>query len=512
MTVGPPTCAALLRRGPTIYGPGHIRRGVLLCGPRELDRLLTSVPPSRTLTHVHLLRLHLLDFTYHQRKLLPPKTLIQDVTSRLGLSARSSTRSSPSSPSSPPPPSAPETVFPSSSPPPPTSSPDATLPLSSTSAAAAAASSRVELPDFDAAGALDRAVRTCPCFAQVQPDKKEELIAMGRFLIQCMTKWFLMTGRRPLPTVATVVALTTEVNGVGVEIEEIAKEIYAVTSTCRMRHRELKETLLKVAAALLPWGKDVNLKNLVHNMPVLVRLMESKARSVKRNSGVCEGFEFKLDEYLTVYSNAEEEEGSEYFRAVCEGGSSGEEFHNVEISGERLVNAYNNVLAKIDEVRDAGGLDNEQAVKRRKTRRELEDQGSWDSWEGRWDLGKKLSLQEVLERDVGFDALPPSFINGIESREKRKLKIEAAKRRINRTVDPLPIADLPLEDDSLSKPAVCKKWSGGEVGIKGVDWEDCIIELLLLHRVDEEEIEEGQYNRLLDLHVFNSLSSLSAER
>ncbi|KAL7243588.1 hypothetical protein ACSBR1_015897 [Camellia fascicularis] len=38
-----------------------------------------------------------------------------------------------------------------------------------------------------------------------------------------------------------------------------------------------------------------------------------------------------------------------------------------------------------------------------------------------------------------------------------------------------------------------------------VDWEDFIIETLLLHQVEgEEEIDKGHYNTLLDLHVFNS--------
>ncbi|KAK8462631.1 hypothetical protein SEVIR_1G238620v4 [Setaria viridis] len=40
----------------------------------------------------------------------------------------------------------------------------------------------------------------------------------------------------------------------------------------------------------------------------------------------------------------------------------------------------------------------------------------------------------------------------------------------------------------------------------GIDWEDCIIELLLLHGANEAEIEQGQYRRLLELHVFSALS------
>ena len=81
-------------------------------------------------------------------------------------------------------------------------------------------------------------------------------------------------------------------------------------------------------------------------------------------------------------------------------------------------------------------------------------------------------------------------------------------------MSPMPATDLLSsmpEDERLLKPTVGRKRKKREVGIKGIDWEDCIIELLLLHQVDEDEIEEGQYNRLLDLHVFNSLSSLNAQ-
>ncbi|KAM2010441.1 hypothetical protein EV2_005043 [Malus domestica] len=39
---------------------------------------------------------------------------------------------------------------------------------------------------------------------------------------------------------------------------------------------------------------------------------------------------------------------------------------------------------------------------------------------------------------------------------------------------------------------------------RGIDWEDLIIETLLLHRVKEEEIEKGRYDVLLEPYVFNS--------
>ncbi|CAJ1932222.1 unnamed protein product [Sphenostylis stenocarpa] len=36
--------------------------------------------------------------------------------------------------------------------------------------------------------------------------------------------------------------------------------------------------------------------------------------------------------------------------------------------------------------------------------------------------------------------------------------------------------------------------------VDDVDWEDLVIETLVLHQVKDEEIETGHYNTLLDLH------------
>ena len=152
-------------------------------------------------------------------------------------------------------------------------------------------------------------------------------------------------------------------------------------------------------------------------------------RSAKRRLVGSEGFEFNLDEYLTVFSNTVNEEDSDYFRMGCEGEVCFDDIGSAKISGEGLTNVYKNVLDQIADGRESGRLNN-QGMKRRRTRRELEEDGLWECLEGRLDLGKKLSL----EQDVGYDALPPSFVSGVEPRERRRLKIEAAKRRINQTI------------------------------------------------------------------------------
>jgi len=127
-----------------------------------------------------------------------------------------------------------------------------------------------------------------------------------------------------------------------------------------------------------------------------------------------------------------------------------------------------------------------------------------DWWNGKSDLTKKLLLKQILEKDVGLDALPPSFVTGCRVYKRRREKINVAKVRINRVMHPSR-TDLVESCDSCSLESVhAKKKKRNRRRVNDIDWEDFIIETLLLHEVKEEEIEKGHYNTLLDLHVFNS--------
>ncbi|CAL9071662.1 unnamed protein product [Musa hybrid cultivar] len=357
------------------------------------------------------------------------------------------------------------------------------------------------LPEFDAAGVLDRVVRTCPCFSAVDPEKSKELIGQGRFLLHCATKWFLTTGRQPLPMVAAVLAFVAEVNGVGVSVEEIAKEIYAGVTTSKLRLKELMETLVRVARSLLPWGKDVTVKNLVQNAPLLIRLMERKSKSA-----LSEGLGFGFGGLSGPYQDGEAED-SKYFEIDGEedGNANCNILEDVNLSGECISSAYKNVLQRISHLKEIGEFDKVQVKKARKD--QLDFVALQDSWEGRWDSEKKLTLEQMLERDVGYDALPPSFVTGVQARRFRKAKIEAAKRRIHKIMKPSSSVDaVGKVEDCLPGEEVVgrKRRSRKKLQVDSLDWEDCIIELLLLHQVNEDDIEQGQYNRLLDLHVFCS--------
>ena len=100
--------------------------------------------------------------------------------------------------------------------------------------------------------------------------------------------------------------------------------------------------------------------------------------------------------------------------------------------------------------------------------------------------------------------MPPSFVNGCLTYQRRREKINAAKLRIDKIM-------CPSNADSGDNYNLCISESIN-VGKKrrrnrtkvDTDWEDFVIETLLLHRVKEEEIEKGHYNTLLDLYVFNS--------
>ncbi|XXG57419.1 hypothetical protein AAC387_Pa03g4572 [Persea americana] len=127
--------------------------------------------------------------------------------------------------------------------------------------------------------------------------------------------------------------------------------------------------------------------------------------------------------------------------------------------------------------------------------------GCEDWWVKNSDLKKKDSHDQILERNVGLDALPPSFVAGMKARKKGREKINSAKLRIGEIIQPA-AAGLDGEKvvSSFEKLEARKEWKQGFI-----DSEDCIIELLLLLGANEEQVEQGHYNTLLDLHFFNSV-------
>lgn len=79
-----------------------------------------------------------------------------------------------------------------------------------------------------------------------------------------------------MPVVVAVLVFVGAVNGVRVRMEDVAKEENVAIRTCKLRYKELLEAMVEVAQKL-PWGKDVNVKNIVRNAPYVLKYMEMKS-------------------------------------------------------------------------------------------------------------------------------------------------------------------------------------------------------------------------------------------
>ncbi|KAK2977804.1 hypothetical protein RJ640_029849 [Escallonia rubra] len=313
----------------------------------------------------------------------------------------------------------------------------------------------LKLPEFDVVDAYKRAIRTCPSFIDVSRDK----------------------------------------------IGDLANELHVAVSTCRLRYKELLERLVEVAQAL-PWGKDITVKNVMKNAPFVIQYMEMKSMckgGKERDSLQMVGVDMDVlvddclrrDDYTDRHSH--------YLEAEQSPGWSVEDLEKLKISHECLSAIYSKYVDEVSENKSIV----ESGVNTRRIRKGGDEfHTSFEWWKGNSDMSKKLFLKQILDKDVGLEAMPPSFVNGRLACQKRRAKIEAAKLRIKTIMNPW---DVVLSDGgslSLSKCVnVGKKRRKMQVDM---DWEDFVIEILLLHKVNEEEIEKGYYNTLLDLHVFDS--------
>ncbi|XVF81684.1 hypothetical protein PTKIN_Ptkin15bG0175100 [Pterospermum kingtungense] len=366
----------------------------------------------------------------------------------------------------------------------------------------------LSLPEVSIAGLFERELNNYMSLENVDEDKKERMRKQGIFLVNCAIKWFLTTGRRPLPVVAAVMVFVAELNEVeGLKIDDVAKNVHSAVSTCKLRYKELLEALVKVAQ-VLPWGKDVSVKNVVRYAPFVIRYMEIKSMEAPGEGERVENFD--LDDVVTeclqkvaVYGDDENyiEGDSQYFE-VRRGRSdflNDNDVDNLKLSHESLSLIYTKFLNEIDDNRLRGKIGKAHGRKNRR----LELQACEDWWSGKSELSKKLLLKQILEKETGLDAMPPSFIAGCKANERRRKKINAAKARINKIMYPSSTGSDNTGSFNSSK-VVCAGKKRKRRQACEIDWEDFVIETLLLHGVKEEDIEKGHYNALLGLHVFNS--------
>ncbi|GAA0160236.1 general transcription factor [Lithospermum erythrorhizon] len=359
----------------------------------------------------------------------------------------------------------------------------------------------LKLPEFDIVDSLERAIKTCPSFSGVSADLSRRMLKQGVFLVQCLIKWFVTTGRRPIPVVAAVLVFVATLNQVDVKINELAKELHVAVATCKKRYKELLVRLVEVAR-VLPWGEDVTTKNIINNAPYVIQYMEMKSMEKRgENNKHNQDREFCLDDLIDQclskdlgygYGSYGLVNDSQYF----EPNLSNEFPDELQLSQECLAMVYAKFLDEASLVKSISHVE-EGNCRKRATGHDLFDWSDW--WNGKSKLSKKLMLKQILEQDVGLNYLPPSFEWGCKVYEIRKKKIEAAKSRIQTTMsssseNSLVRNDCFVEDVNMSERKRKRQFD--------IDWEDFIIETLLLHQVKEEEIGKGHYNTLLDLYVF----------
>ncbi|KAB2004058.1 hypothetical protein ERO13_D11G163900v2 [Gossypium hirsutum] len=370
---------------------------------------------------------------------------------------------------------------------------------------------KLSLPEISIAGLFEREFNNYMNRKNVDEDKKEMMMKQGMFLVNCAVKWSLTTGRRPLPVVAAVMAFVAELNGVdGLKIEDVAEHVHAVVSTCKLRYKELLAALVRVAQ-VLPWGKDISVKNVVKYAPFVIQYMELKSMEVPGGGGErVEPFDMEdvISECLqkvAAYGNDENLSNgdSQYFevrnRSDFPTLSNDNDGNNLKLSHECLSLIYSTFSNEVD----AEKLNGQSGQIHVRKRWGLEPYAYQDWWSGKSELSKKLLLKQILEKEVGFDMMPPSFIAGCKANERRRQKINAAKVRINKIMDPS-YAGSDGSDNLNSSEVACGGKKRKRRQASEIDWEDFVIEALLLHRVKEEDIEKGHYRALLGLYVFNS--------
>lgn len=370
----------------------------------------------------------------------------------------------------------------------------------------------LKLPEFDIVYLYGTTLKNSPSFGGMDAEKKEVMLKQGVFLVQCLVKWFVTTGRRPVQVVVAVLAFIGQLNQVDVKIEDLASELNVPAVTCRLRYKELLERLVEVARAL-PWGKDVNVKNIVKFAPYVIQYMEMKSMGNGRKSIKSSDDDVGFDMAYFVSNCLQErsnnmidsyrpgEEGDDFSHSTEQEQSYSLNFSDLDkfnISPECLNVIYSKFVEEISDFRST--LECGKENRKRRKRHDYLDCTDW--WKGKSELSKKLSLKKILEKDVGMDVMPPAFVNGCLTYQRRRDRIEAAKTRIRSIMCPSNAGSGDENSHCLLKSA--KEEKKKKKRHVNVDWEDLIIETLLLHQVKEEEIEKGYYKTLMDLHVFDS--------
>ncbi|KAH8934288.1 hypothetical protein BDL97_18G074900 [Sphagnum fallax] len=328
----------------------------------------------------------------------------------------------------------------------------------------------IDLPDTDLVVFLDRAISTLST-VKLGKDMTRQLSKQGGLLLECAREWFISTGRRPLPVVAAVLALILDANQIDVNFDEVVRELYSNNETSKARLKELQEALVGVGKNL-PWGQDITVKTLRRHMPFLLQYLEMDMKcKKKRKSSVLTSIS---TEGITMTSNSKQKDVHHAKRL-----QTGTEVSLVAELQEQAMSSEQYRTMPSSEGK-AGSI-----------RPPPSDQ---EAHTPEQPTSVELQLLRVMKmKQAEWEALPPSFLASREARNRRCAKISAAKDRISKAKKMLitqvpkkrnePLTSIPRNEvpvDTSEHPKVAPPGSSGQESEVSIDWEDLLIEYLIL--------------------------------
>lgn len=339
----------------------------------------------------------------------------------------------------------------------------------------------LELPETDPVVFLERAIASLAKTKGIERDFIRKMSKQGGLLLECSQQWFITTGRRPLPVVAAVITLVADANQIKLNLDDVVREVYSHPRTSRMRLTELKEALVGVGQKL-PWGKDITLKTLDKHLPFLLQFLETDMKRAKKRKG----------------SNPQMPPSKISSTSSVELGPSctRQDVESHDLNSQKSVSAWD----KSEEGTSTSG------------RRFLVDSRSVE-----------LKLVQALKRkEVDWQAWPKSFLASEGAHSRRCNKIRAAMERILKAKRGL----LSRLGNAHSKPF--QTLSPSALNATGVDssrakkrrvdppqekkseldWEDLVIEYLLLRGVNHTQLEDGYYKAALGVHSMESTKQI----
>ncbi|KAH9532896.1 hypothetical protein CY35_18G023700 [Sphagnum magellanicum] len=341
----------------------------------------------------------------------------------------------------------------------------------------------IDLPDTDLVVFLDRAISTLSTVKKLGKDMTRQLSKQGGLLLECAREWFISTGRRPLPVVAAVLALVLDANQIDVNFDEVVRELYSNNETSKARLKELqcsrqpysfefKQEALVGVGKNLPWGQDITVKTLRRHMPFLLQYLEMDMKcKKKRRSAVLTS---TSTEGITVTSNSKQKDVHHAKRL-----QTGTEVSLLAELQEQVMSSEQ-YRTKTSSEGKAGSI-----------RPPPSDQ---EAHTPEQPTSVELQLLRVMKmKQAEWEALPPSFLASREARNRRCAKISAAKDRIskakkmlvtqvpkkrNEPLTSIPQNEVPVDTSEHSK--VAPRGSSGQESELSIDWEDLLIEYLIL--------------------------------